>query len=191
MRMKLSWRGGRQREEVYLDGGRRTTQLMRDSLGRSTTQPMLANSHEVPAIAAMRRAIGLGSLAILVPGFPILLDSFFLSRLLATGSLPPDWNWTSITVLNLISLAITVFIARSLSALWERFSVDGITIWTWSGRHLLLWRDLRSVDVKRFSLRLQYSKRTLILGLRLYKNPSAVLPYIAEAAPHATIRAAA
>jgi len=36
-RMKLSWRGGRlKRERVSLDRGRRTTQLMRDSLGRIT-----------------------------------------------------------------------------------------------------------------------------------------------------------
>ena len=37
MRMKLSWRGGRSKaERAIFDGGRRTTQLMRDSLGRHT-----------------------------------------------------------------------------------------------------------------------------------------------------------
>jgi len=34
MRIKLSWRGGRSKgKRVYLDGSRRTTQLMRDPLG--------------------------------------------------------------------------------------------------------------------------------------------------------------
>jgi len=37
-RMKLSWRGGRLKgnRSVCLDRGRRTTQLMRDSLGSRT-----------------------------------------------------------------------------------------------------------------------------------------------------------
>jgi hypothetical protein len=35
--MKLSWRGGRlKKERLSLDCGRRTTQLMRDSLGSRT-----------------------------------------------------------------------------------------------------------------------------------------------------------
>jgi len=36
--MKLSWRGGRLKwKGVYLERGRRTTQLMRDSLGSSSS----------------------------------------------------------------------------------------------------------------------------------------------------------
>jgi hypothetical protein len=40
-RMKLSWRGGRLKEKGSILLGRRTTQLMRDSLGRRTTQQQI------------------------------------------------------------------------------------------------------------------------------------------------------
>jgi len=50
MRMKLSWRRPLERKGVCLDGGRRTTQLMRDSLGgipNATTKEPLSPNRQI------------------------------------------------------------------------------------------------------------------------------------------------
>ena len=58
MRMKLSWRGGRSKgKESCLDGGRRTTQLMRDSLGGPFRDWLKSTlRHRISEIMAVRRS---------------------------------------------------------------------------------------------------------------------------------------
>jgi hypothetical protein len=92
-RMKLSWRGRPlEREVIYLDRGRRTTQLMRDSLG--SMRPTPANPR-LTALAMVRRVVstlalllgvwmlgggirGLGRWTALMPGGRIVVTGLLL-----------------------------------------------------------------------------------------------------------------
>ena len=85
-RMKLSWRGGRLKgnRSVCLDRGRRTTQLMRDSLGgfATTTHMTPARSAFRPFAIALACTSGLFALAFWIPQEAIAATSACLSILL-------------------------------------------------------------------------------------------------------------
>ena len=75
-----------ERERVYLDGGRRTTQLMRDSLGRTMTYQALRAIHYIVGLLLLASSLAGAQGNCRQTPFPDTssVDAIFLARLTAT-----------------------------------------------------------------------------------------------------------